>query len=223
MPLPAASCLNVAESGLQFKDCLLLPFLDLEALTFRWRMTQDSLLLSALPSRRNPFHHVYRLAPTFFGGDFLTGGMLEGVCPGAQRDVGGGTQMELQGDLPQNHACRSKTLCRSVFVVLTVTALGQTKVLLWCTTSPTGHLHLLHPEESTGRCGCCRGGLGCSWFPFPWEETEAKQPLAVSGGSNRREGSCGGIAERNLPGWKMAEYSLLHPEDKEYLICLFWG
>lgn len=34
---------------------------------------QDLLLLSALPSRRNLFHQIYRLDPTFFGGEFLTG------------------------------------------------------------------------------------------------------------------------------------------------------
>lgn len=34
---------------------------------------QDLLLLSALPSRRNLFHQINRLDPTFFGGEFLTG------------------------------------------------------------------------------------------------------------------------------------------------------
>lgn len=69
--------LNVAEGGLQQKDWLLFPFLDLQTLTLSLKDdTGLTFPVQFFPQEERMFHFIFKIGPSYFGGSFLTGWML---------------------------------------------------------------------------------------------------------------------------------------------------
>lgn len=201
--------LNVAEGGLQQKDWLLFPFLDLQTLTLSLKDDTGLIFLFSFSPKKNVCFTLYlKLVPLTSGEAFW----LAGCC---SKHVPVGREMFLQaqrcGAEPQERGWRrwcllagaprgSTTkpyhpLSRNVSVAEAVTELGQTKAFLWCAECPIEDLGARSHSTFSfpGRAGWQRA-QGSSWFPIPpGKRQKLSSPWQCLGGCQRREKSSADI------------------------------